>query len=137
MSVVLLTAAACGCEIALVDPNAVSIRTDSASYTAVPIGYGQVVVRVVTTFRNPTLGPISLDRCTPTSTSPIYSVAVTWPVSKEGAGYAPTWACVGNDQPIVVAGGATRTDTIVLRGPNRFDNASQTYVGVIAGRFRI
>lgn len=138
MSVVVLALAACLPEKGLVlDPNAVGISTDSAVYTAVPIGYGQVVVRVITTFRNPTLGPVMLDRCTSAATSPIYDVAVTWPVSKAGAGYAPIWACVGNDHPIVVEGGATRTDTIVLRGPNLFDNASQTYLGVIAGRFRI
>ena len=68
---------------------------------------------------------------------PIYSVDLVTPASTEGAGYNPSWACVGHNSPLVVGPGAVRTDTITLHGPSAFDNTTQKYVGVIAGTFRI
>lgn len=118
-------------------PSATLLRTDSTSYTAVSVGYSQVEVRLVTTYRNPTDTAIVLARCTPTTPYPIYDVELVAPSSAEGGGYNGAWACVGHNSPLVVGPGTVRTDTITLHGPSTFDHATAKFVGVIAGRFRI
>jgi hypothetical protein len=100
----------------LTQPSDARLTTDSASYTAVPIGYSQVVVRVVTRYRNPTSTPIALDRCYPNSPYPIFGVELVAPKNQEGAGYNPDWACVGNDKPILVGPGESRVDTLTRIG---------------------
>jgi len=129
-------AAACG-ENAATDPANRLLATDSSSYTAMSVGYDQVMVRVVTRYRNSTSAPIELLRCFPDTPYPTYDVVLISPASSDGAGYSPSWACVGHNNPIIVVPGEVRTDTLTLRGPNGYDNASKRYLGVMAGQFRI
>lgn len=130
----LLLAAACR---ETTSPTATLLRTDSTTYTAIAVGFSQVEVRLLTTYRNPSDTAIAMDRCTPKTPYPTYFVDLVAPKSSEGAGYNPGWACVGHDSPIVVGPGAIRTDTITLHGPAGFDPKANKYLGVIEGRFRI
>jgi hypothetical protein len=118
-------------------PGDQMLTTDSASYTAIPVGYDQVVVNVVTRFHNTTSAAVSIDRCLPTEHYPPYDVELVRPQSTEGAGYNPSWACVGGVSPIVIAPGETRTDTLTLHGPDAYDNRLGKYLGVLAGTFRV
>jgi hypothetical protein len=118
-------------------PSGEGLRTDASSYTATSLGSGQFGVRLVLSYQNYADTAISLDRCLPTDTSPMYSVELEWPVSAEGAAYNGAWACVGGVTPIVVASGATRVDTITLRGPLAYEHDTQQPLGVLAGKFRI
>lgn len=130
--------AAASCSDALTSPAGVAlITTDSSSYTAVSIEGSELQVRVVTTFTNPSSVPDTLARCYPDTPYPIYGVELVSPQSSDGAGYDPTWGCVGHNHQIVVAAHSTRTDTLRLLGPNEYDSSKERFVGVLAGKFRI
>jgi hypothetical protein len=118
-------------------PNESRLTTDSSSYTAIPVGFGQVQLKVVTQFRNTTGEPIELPRCYSTTPYPIYGVELVSPSNSEGAAFDPSWACVGHDTPIVVAAQSVRTDTLILRAPNAVDGVTQRPFGEFNGRFRI
>lgn len=128
--------AACDNNLAAPSPQP-TLLTDSASYTAIPIGASQVIVKVVTRFTNPTAKSDTLARCFPTSPHPIFSVSLVSPANTEGAAYNPAWACVGHDNDIVVGAGETRVDTLTLHGPNAYDNSTERYLGSLEGTFRI
>jgi hypothetical protein len=113
------------------------LTTDSASYTANPVGYNSAEVRVVTLLRNNSDSPITLERCYPTTPYPIFGVGLVSPANTEGAAWNPNWACVGHDSPIVVAAHSTRTDTLVLRAPNSADGITGRPFGVFSGKFQI
>jgi hypothetical protein len=113
------------------------LTTDSASYTANPIGYNSAEVRVVTLLRNNSDGAITLDRCYPTTPYPIFGVGLVSPANKEGAAWSPNWACVGHNNPIVVAAHSTRTDTLILRAPNAADGVTGRPFGAFSGKFQI
>ena len=120
-----------------------SFTTDSAVYTArhiqdlwpgVPI-YG---FTLVTRYTNPTQAPVFLWRCYPDSPSPMYSVVAPSGGSSTGIAYNAAWACVGHDRPIRVDPGATRTDTIHVRGPNGFDGITHRPIDpIVEGTFRL
>lgn len=136
--ILLATAAAWACVNSTpTSPSDLLLTTDSSSYTATPIGYSQVTLRIVTQYRNPAAAAIALDRCFPTSPSPIFDVELVTPKSNDGSGYNPAWACVGHDRPIVIGAGETRIDTLVLRGPNAYDPRLARYLGTLEGTFRI
>lgn len=119
-------------------PSAPSTRlltTDSASYVANPIGGNSVDVRVITTLRNASPLPMSLPRCTTDAHSPIYSVELT-PGEPGTAAYDPAWGCVGGAPPLIVAPGAVRVDTLLLRGP-AFGGSDGKPIGLLEGSFRI
>jgi hypothetical protein len=118
-------------------PSATVLRTDLSSYTATATGFGQVEVRLILTFGNLADTAVSLDRCVPEESYPIYLVDLVLPDNAEGAGYNPSWACVGGVKPIVIGPRATRIDTITLHGPTVYDNQAHRYLGVLAGLFRI
>lgn len=113
------------------------MTTDSASYTLVPIGNGLGRVRVALRYENRSSSEADLDRCTPTSRSPIYAVNLIAPRDSEGSAYNPAWACVGDVSPIVVPPGASRVDTLSLTGPSAYDAAQQRYLGALTGTFQI
>jgi hypothetical protein len=129
-------AAACG-DSAATAPADILLRTDSASYTASPIGYGQAQLSVIVTLRNSGSTAISLERCSSNSRTPMFGVELVRPSSSEGSGYNNgSWACTGIG-PFEVAAGATRVDTLTLQGPGQYDNATGKYVGLLEGTFRI
>lgn len=120
-----------------------SFTTDSLTYTArhiedlwpgVPI-YG---FTVITRYTNPTSEPVYLWTCYPDSPSPMYSVVASGGGVSDGVAYNSAWACVGHDRPIRVDPGATRTDTLHLRGPNAFDGVTHRPINsILEGRFQI
>lgn len=138
MSVAALSAGLAACSDSLpTAPTNGLLTTDSASYTANPIGYGSAEVRVVTLLRNTSDAPITLDRCYPTTPYPIFGVGLVSPANTEGAAWNPNWACVGHNSPIVIAAHSTRTDTLILRAPNAADGVTGRPFGVFSGKFQI
>jgi hypothetical protein len=68
----------------------------------------------------------------------MYSVVGSTGRSSQGIAYNAAWACVGHDQPIRVDPGATRTDTIRVRGPNGFDGITHRPIDpIVEGTFRL
>lgn len=128
--------AACGDSTAT-EPSDLILTTDSSSYTATPIGYGQARLDVIATFRNTGTTPVFLERCSSSSRIPMFGVQLVRPSSSEGSGYNNfTWACTGIG-PFEVAAGATRVDTLTLQGPGQTDPKTGKFVGLLEGTFRI
>jgi hypothetical protein len=117
----------------------VSLRTDRAAYTASLSGgkglYRTYRFTLVAQFTNGMAEPLYLERCYPTTPYPIYAIGS----AAEGreAAYNPAWGCVGNDGPIVVLAGETRTDSLRVTGPNSWDGRTNEPFGDLAGRFRL
>jgi hypothetical protein len=120
------------------------VQTDSVAYTATLLGgegsYRTYAVRVVARYTNRTPGPVYLARCYPSSPTPIYGLGLvgdttgggTW-----GSAFNPAWGCVGHENPIEVAAGSTRTDTLILRAPNAWDGVTKGPFGRLDGRLRL
>ena len=114
--------------------------TDQASYVAQQERGGShpsYGFNVVARFVNLTTRTVYLARCYPDSPHPIYSVELVDQEDDWGAAYNGAWACVGHENPIAVAPGATRTDTLHLTGPNFWPSGSNQHEGVLEGRFRL
>lgn len=128
---------ACGCS--LVPPA--SIDTDRLEYTAVYLeGEGAYRVYgfpVVARFTNWTGAPLYLDRCRPDDPRPMFGVRLASGAPGLQSGYDPAWACVGHESPIVVRAGETRTDTLLVRGPNGWDGRTSQPLGVLEGEFQL
>lgn len=133
--VALSVAAACA-ENGPTVPSNLPLSTDSTSYTAIPIGAGQVLVKLVTRYRNITSAPVRLDKCSANARTPIFDVVLVSPPDTEGAGYDAAQACTGTD-PFIVAPGETRTDTLRLVGPTAYDTRTKRYLGTVEGKFRV
>lgn len=118
------------------------LTTDSLGYTARVIGdyHGQnrYAFRVLTRYENTTALPAIMIRCLSTSQSPVYSVVRT-DGAPSSAAYNPGWACTGGNPPIVVSPGAVRVNTLVLEGPNSFDENRnyEPLASATSGHFRL
>jgi hypothetical protein len=114
------------------------LSTDARSYAATAIGsedrYQRYMFTVVATFTNQGTAPVYLGRCYPTSPQPTYGVELA---GGGKAAYDPIWACVGHDQQLAVAPGASRVDTLRLSGPNSFPNGGGRGLASIVGRMRL
>ncbi len=110
---------------------AVALHLDRASYVATPVdpgsGYVQYAFRAVVRYENTTNDTIYFEMCRPDSPTPIFSVAV---LDGGESGYDPGWACVGMP-PLAFPPGATRTDTLLIRGPNAFDHYTHQPIGPV------
>ncbi len=120
------------------DPNA-PIQTDRLTYVAT-YEQGEGTYRtysftLITHFANPTPDPIYLERCSPTSPRPIFGVPLLNPALESA--YSLPAACLGHHNPIRVAPGETRTDTLRITGPYAFDGVSGAPLGYLEGRYRI
>jgi len=117
------------------------LQTDKTEYTARYTGGNgsprRYSFQVVTRFHNTQPNRVYLARCYPTSPTPIYGVEAVDPSDRWGAAYDPAWACVGHEDPIAVAPGATRVDTLRLTGPTSTDGRTGEPYGVLTGVFRI
>lgn len=117
------------------------VQTDTTEYTARHIGgegnYRRYGFELVTRFYNAHEDTVFLGRCYPDSPIPIYGVEAVDSSDRWGAAYSPTWACVGHENPIAVAPGATRVDTLQLVGPTAFDGRTGEPFGVLTGEFRL
>jgi hypothetical protein len=117
----------------------VTLRTDRTVYTASPIGgegpYRTYEFTLVAQFTNGMSAPVYLERCYPSTPYPVYGIG-SGAGARESA-YDPVWACVGNDAPIVVLAGETRTDSLRVAGPNSWDGRTKEPFGDLAGQFRL
>jgi hypothetical protein len=115
------------------------LRTDQDGYVAIPASldliYRTYAVTVVASFTNAGTSPVYLQRCYPDEPQPTYGVA-SLDAGPEPA-YDPVWACVGHNHPIVVGPGATRVDSLVLMGPNRWNGYTHEPFGRLEGRFHV
>ncbi len=91
---------------------------------------------VIARFENRGSVPMYLGRCFPNSPKPLFSVATTNP-STDASGYGQFWACVGHDQQFEVMPGASRIDTLEVRGPNMVDGRTHVPIGRTQGEFRL
>ena len=114
------------------------LHTDQTAYVAQQERGGShpsYGFEVVTRFVNLTTRTVYLARCAPNSPYPIYSVELVDQEDEWGAAYNPAWGCSGHENPIAVAPGATRTDTLHLTGPTIWSWDGRH--GVLEGRFRL
>ncbi len=118
------------------------LSLDRASYTSAPLaGPGIFLTHgftLIATFTNQGATPVYLARCFPDTPIPIYSVRmVDSPDDALGSAYSPVWACVGHDQQILVAPGSTRTDTLLMAGPNGTVGVTHQPLGALSGSMRL
>lgn len=92
---------------------------------------------LVTRLHNRSGHEVCLNRCYPTDRSPIYYLILIEPFDEFGAAYNAGWACVGHQDPISIAPGHTRTDTIHVQGPHFWRDESEQPHGVLEGTFRL
>ncbi|HEY7896777.1 MAG TPA: hypothetical protein VIC03_00035 [Gemmatimonadaceae bacterium] len=115
-----------------------TLTLDASSYIAVaqaPVGTPSMFrFTVVARFRNDGSTDAHLAKCSPGSGHPVFDVALKSPGTLSG--YDPVWTCVGTD-PIVVAPGETRTDTLVIVGPTIIDGRTNQPVGQLEGIFQL
>jgi hypothetical protein len=114
-----------------------AIRTDASQYEAAPrsasgtpAGY---TFTVIAQFRNPTNTTITFPRCYPTTTHPTFFLVST---DSSANAYTGASACVGDSEPITVAPGAGRTDTLTFIGPAITDSTGKAY-GKFTGTFQL
>lgn len=120
------------------------LRTDSLAYSAIhKHGEGSFRTygfRAIVRFTNRKQVPLYLANCFPTDPTPMYGVSLVDAGSDAdswGSIFNRAWGCVGHNQQLQVLPGATRTDTLDLRGPNAFDGATSRPFGTFDGRVRI
>lgn len=124
------------------DSGDLMLSIDRASYTSAPLaGPGTFLTHgftLIATFTNQGAAPVYLARCFPDTPIPIYSVRlVDSPDDALGSAYSPAWACVGHDQQIRVAPGSTRTDTLLIAGPNGTVGITHEPLGALSGEMRL
>lgn len=95
----------------------------------------QYLVDVSISFTNESRHAVYLSRCFPESAHPKFGVSLESPANPGGSAFGPVWACPGHDSPIVVVPGATRVDSITLRGPNVYQGESP--LGHLGGMVRL
>jgi hypothetical protein len=112
------------------------MTADDSLYTGMvvctPVSHPCGVVAVTITFRNPLAQAILIDRCTPDSETPMFSV-VQADARHTPASMNPDWACVGHNSPLVVPPGASRRD--VIHVGLRAEDAAP--VGRVLGPFQV
>ena len=91
---------------------------------------------LVATYENRTPDTLYVSRCYPTDPTPMYDIEVADDTTEDAA-YAPMWACVGHDSPIVIAPHAARVDTLQIEGPNSFNGKTNAPIGKFEGGFRL
>ncbi len=123
------------------DSGNLLLSTDRAAYTAVLVGesgtFEEHGFTVIATFANQGGEPVYLARCFPDTPVPIYGIRLVDSSDPFGSAYSPFWACVGHDQQILVPPGSTRTDTLLLLGPNARDGATKEPLGALSGEMRL
>ena len=138
--VLLISVLLSGCSLSgdtATEPSDLSLRVDQSSYVAVsqrtepPLTY---TFNLVAQFENSSERTVYLARCYPDSPNPIYGLELVGQEDEWGAAYNRAYACVGHENPIAVGPGETRTDTLMIAGPNSFADGPR---GVLEGQFRL
>ena len=123
------------------DSGPLELRTDRATYLSTYLQgdgtYRQYGFRLVAQLENRSGTTVYLARWYPDSRTPIYGVILAGEGGSPGSAYSGFWACVGHDHQIPVPAGATRVDTLVLRGPNAWDHATGQPFGTLSGRMKL
>jgi hypothetical protein len=117
-----------------------ALSTDASAYVAVPqpAHPNSYQFTVVARFRNTGDTPAHLGRCFPDSPVPIFGISLVASSNGETmSGYNGALACVGHDNPIVVAPGETRVDTLVIAGPTVWDGRTHQPLGTLEGTFQL
>ncbi len=115
------------------------VSTDRTVYTAQPMFADCTApgcayeFTVIASYKNHMDRPLYLARCDPDSPTPIYGVRLVEPEGESA--YGPIWACGGHDNAILVQPGETRTDTLLISGPNVFDGETGEPLGLLEGQF--
>jgi len=121
-----------------VGPVSATLSTDTVSYLAVlgaPLGAGhEYSFSVIATFTNRSANTVSLSRCTEATPYPIYGVEVVG--HDTTSAFDPGWGCPAGLWYRVPAG-ATRVDTLPLRGPWGGDGVTGRAQGIFDGSFRL
>jgi hypothetical protein len=112
------------------------LQTDTLFYVAAPRA-GRYGFDVVARFTNTSADTVFLARCYPDSRAPTYGVQLIGQSDPWGAAYNGFWACVGHENPIAVAPGKVREDTIPVMGPNAWGGLAGQPYGVFEGVFRL
>ena len=121
-------------------PSELPLRTDQTQYIAQQARGGTRPTYgfdLIARYENRTGRTVFLARCYPDSPHPIYGVELVGQKDDWGAAYDRAWACVGHENPIAVAAGETRADTLHMTGPNAWPHGSGQHFGVLEGRFRL
>ena len=111
----------CGDDPAGLTSDDVSLQLDRSEYTAT--GGRFMSFTVIATLRNGGDVPIYQTRCVPTDPVPVYGIELVSPPNAEGSAFNPIFSCGGNDAPLVLPPRTSRTDTLLVRGPNEFNGA--------------
>lgn len=137
--VVLATGIPTGCSdtvATVIRDESLPLQTDRLSYEAVHVsGEGAYQVygfEVVATFTNHTERTVYLDRCGPTSTTPMFGMRGVG----FDAAYDPAWGCVGHNQQFVLGPGQARVDTLRINGPNEWSREGEPR-GKLDGLFEL
>ena len=134
-SVLVVLFAGCSVFTGVDGTNEVALTTDSRHYTVSVIHPSPSVtwytVSVVTRYRNFTRDTVFLERCDPTSRTPTHGVSYLGSPTAP-AGYGAGWACKGHESHLAVAPGDVRVDTLLLVGPNSYDQ-----MVALEGSFRL
>lgn len=112
------------------------ICTDKETYVSQKAEIGNArVFTIVARFENKSQFPVHLRRCRPDSPTPIYSFRLLDSDDSWGSAYNHAWACTGHSRHILVPAGASRIDSIRVRGPNVFQN--NQVLGLLSGNHQI
>ena len=111
-----------------------AFTTDTTGYLAyrLPGSLPSYHFQIISRFENRTASTLYLGRCFPDSPQPLFSVVDAPPVE---SGYAQVWACIGSVQPFAIRTGEVRVDTLLVEGPNFFENGTNAPIGVTEGDF--
>jgi hypothetical protein len=122
---------------AAADDAAAAITLDRARYVAARVSPAgtlpQYAVTVVARLRNDGAAPLHLEACG-AAPGPIYGVEQVRPADPDGSAFSPVWGCPAG-APLVLAAGAERVDTLVLRGPTGVQGGR--VLGALQGTVRV
>ena len=111
----------CGDDPAGLSTDDVTLQLDKGEYV---VTSGRTMsFAVIATLRNGGDVPIYQTRCVPTDPVPVYGIELVSPPNAEGSAFNPIYSCGGNDRPLVLPPRTSRTDTLLVRGPNEFNGA--------------
>jgi hypothetical protein len=122
---------------AAADDVAAALTLDRARYVAARVSPAgtlpQYAVTVVARLRNGSTEPLRLEACG-AAPGPIHGVEQVRPAHPDGSAFSPVWGCPAGP-PLVLAPGAERVDTLVLRGPTGVQGGR--VLGALQGTVRL
>ena len=136
-----LALAGSGCR-SVTDPGegAVVMRRDKVGYTARILAGAGTFTRygftAVVTTRNLGRQAVYLSRCYPDTPVPIHGVELVDGDPGRQSAYDALWACVGHENQFELRPGESRTDVLLIQGPNAWESGGEP-IGTLTGRMRV